>query len=205
MTRELLSLARLGVTDVAFYDDALLVGLLERVGPGLAAASREAPGMRCHSPNGLHARLVTSRTAALLAKHFATLRLSMETVDGGRQVQTGAKVRNQDVKEAVARLQEAGARPESIGVYLLIGLPGQPLEEVREGIRFVRSLGVRPFLAELSPIPGTPVWDELRSRGSIPPELDPLLTNNTVFVRRFGGYPPEELEAVLRSVRAAPP
>lgn len=203
---ELTALAGLGVTDVALYDDALLVDFPDRFGAALEGLDRVAPdtgGLRFHSPNGLHAGLVTGEAAAVLARRFATLRLGLETVDPARQERTGAKVRSSDVERAVSRLLTAGARPESIGVYLLVGLPGQPLQEVREGIRFVRSLGVRPFLAEFSPIPGTPAWDDVQARGVLPPDPDPLLTNNTVFVRRFGGYPPEELEALLRSVRPA--
>ncbi|MEW6490320.1 MAG: B12-binding domain-containing radical SAM protein [Thermodesulfobacteriota bacterium] len=201
---ELAALAELGVTDAAWYDDALLVDFSHRLGPALGEADRRAPrtrALRFHTPNGLHARLVTEEAAPVLAARFATLRLALETVDPARQEGTGAKVGTPDLERAVSRLRRAGAPPESIGVYLLVGLPGQPLEEVREGIAFVRSLGVRPHLAEFSPIPGTPAWDEVRARGLLPPDPDPLLTNNTVYLRRFAGYPPEELEALLRSVR----
>lgn len=201
---ELADLADLGVTEAAFYDDALLLDFPQRLGAALEAADRREPraqALRFHSPNGLHARLVTEEAAPVLARRFATLRLGLETVDPGRQEGTGGKVGTPDVERAVSRLRRAGAQPESIGVYLLVGLPGQPLEEVREGIAFVRSLGVRPHLAEFSPIPGTPAWDEVRARGLLPPDPDPLLTNNTVYLRRFAAYPPEELEALLRSVR----
>jgi len=198
---DLRAVANLGVRDVAFYDDALLTDFLNRLGAILDQAGLAAPGLRFHSPNGLHARLVTEEAARAVARSFSTIRLALETVDPGRQGATGDKVQTEDVARAVSRLLRAGARPEAIGVYLLVGLPGQPLGEVREGIRFVRSLGVRPFLSEFSPIPGTPAWDELAVRGVPVESLDPLLTNNTVFVRRFGGYPPAELEEVFRSAR----
>jgi radical SAM superfamily enzyme YgiQ (UPF0313 family) len=203
---ELAALADLGVTDAAWYDDALLVGFSERLGAALEEADRLCPGarlLRFHAPNGLHARLVTEEAAPVLVARFATIRLALETVDPARQEGTGAKVGTPDVERAVRRLLRAGARPESIGVYLLVGLPGQPLDEVREGVAFVRSLGVRPHLAEFSPIPGTPAWDEVRARGLLPPDPDPLLTNNTVYLPRFAGYPPEELEALLGSVRSS--
>jgi radical SAM superfamily enzyme YgiQ (UPF0313 family) len=201
VTRELLALSRAGVADVAFYDDALLADFPNRLGPSLAEVTRRAPGLRFHSPNGLHARLVTEEAAIVLARTFRTIRLALETVDPGRQGRTGAKVRTEDVERAVARLLRAGARADAIGIYLLVGLPGQPLGEVRDGIAFIRSLGVRPYLSEFSPIPGTPTWDELAAAGTVADDLDPLVTNNTFFTRRFGGFPPEELEALFRSVR----
>jgi len=201
VARELVALAGMGVRAAAFYDDALLADFSIRLGPALAETASRAPTLRYHSPNGLHARLVSAEAATTLARHFDTIRLALETVDPARQGRTGAKVANADVERAVSRLLRAGARPEAIGVYLLVGLPGQPLEEVRDGIAFVRSLGVRPFLSEFSPIPGTPAWDELVGDGAVSADLDPLLTNNTVFIRLFGGFPPGELEALFRSVR----
>ncbi len=204
VAEELLALASLGVWDVAFYDDALLVDFGERLGEILGRVAASGAALRFHTPNGLHAARVSEEVAAALAR-FATIRLSLETVDPGRQAATGGKVGNEDLRRAVDRLLQAGAPREAIGVYLMAGLPGQGLEEVREGLRFVRSLGVRPHLAELSPIPGTPVWDDLRARGTIPSDLDPLLTNNTVFTRLFGGYPRREFEALLASARAESP
>jgi hypothetical protein len=73
---------------------------------------------------------------------------------------------------------------------------------VREGVEFVRSLGIRPHLTEFSPIPGTPEWDHLIMRDLIPANLDPLLTNNSVFYRQYAGYPQEEIDALLRLSRA---
>jgi radical SAM superfamily enzyme YgiQ (UPF0313 family) len=203
VAEELLALATLGVGDVAFYDDALLADFGERLGEVLGRVAASGAKLNFHTPNGLHAARVSQEAAASLAR-FATIRLSLETVDPGRQSATGGKVGNEDLRRAVGRLLRAGAPAESIGVYLMAGLPGQDLGEVREGVRFVRSLGVRPHVTELSPIPGTPIWDELAARGTIPSDLDPLLTNNTVFTRAFGGYPWAEFESLLASARAGP-
>jgi hypothetical protein len=79
---ELTTLSRLGVSDVAFYDDALLVGFESRLLPVLRGVARLAlPPFAFHTPNDLHARLVTEEVASWMASApFATIRLSLETV-----------------------------------------------------------------------------------------------------------------------------
>jgi radical SAM superfamily enzyme YgiQ (UPF0313 family) len=199
---ELVTLTRLGVRDVAFYDDALLVDFGSRLLPVLQGVVDLGLPLRFHTPNGLHARLVTAEVASWLVRSgFATVRLSLETVSSTRQQATGGKVSSDDLVAAVGHLRRAGLSSEALGVYLLVGLPGQSLDEVREGVAFVRSLGVRPWLTEFSPIPGTPEWERLVRTGSIPANLDPLLTNNSVFYRRYAGYQTEEFESLIRLSR----
>jgi radical SAM superfamily enzyme YgiQ (UPF0313 family) len=98
-------------------------------------------------------------------------------------------------------LVDAGLDPRRIGIYLLMGLPGQTPEEVEAGVAFVESLGVAPYLAEFSPIPGTPSWRELEARGVVSAEMDPILTNNTVFFRRYWGYSEGEIDGLIRRAR----
>lgn len=202
LRRELVALAGLGVEEVAFYDDALLVGFRERVLPALEESRRRGCTFALHTPNGLHARLVTGEVAGALARSgFRTVRLALESADPGRQESSGAKVRSEELAAAVRFLLAAGFARADIGVYLLLGLPGQSLEEVREGVRFVRSLGVRPHLAEFSPVPGTREWSVLEAQGAVSAGMDPLLTNNTVFYRMHSGYAEEEVEALRRECR----
>jgi radical SAM superfamily enzyme YgiQ (UPF0313 family) len=199
---ELAALSRLGVRDVAFYDDALLVDFEQRLGLVLREVGRRALPLRFHTPNGLHARLITPEAAETLTRSdFATVRLSLETVDRERQGATGGKVAANDVARAVRLLVDAGIPREKLGVYLLLGLPDQPLDEVRRGVEFALSLGVRPYVAEFSPIPGTLDWDRLVDARVIPQDIDPILTNNSVYHRLFAGYDPRELEALLRRCR----
>jgi pyruvate-formate lyase-activating enzyme len=200
---ELVALSRLGVRDVAFYDDALLVDSGSRLLPILERVVDLDLPLRFHTPNGLHARFVTHDVATWMARsRFSTVRLGLETVAPDRQLSTGGKVSTAEVAEAVHRLLRAGLPRAALGVYLLVGLPGQSLEEVREGVVWVRSLGIRPHLAEFSPIPGTPEWERLVECAAIPADLDPLRTNNSLFCRIYSGYPQEELDALHRLTRA---
>ena len=199
---EIMDLYNVGIRDFAFYDDALLVSADDH----LKAILKEVVGrnldVRFHCPNGLHARFIDDELARLMKlSGFRTLRLSLETVDRGRQALTGGKVTSRELEKAVALLRRHKFTKEETGVYVMYGLPGQELREVREGVSFLKSLGVKIFLTELSPIPGTRCWDELVSQGIITESIDPLLTNNTVFCSLFSGYDLEELESLKLDVK----
>lgn len=195
IVREINDLCGLGVEDLAFYDDALLYRSEAHLRPLLQAILSAGIRVNFHTPNGLHARFLNRPLARLMKKAgFKTIRLGLETIDGQRQTRTGGKVSNQELTAAVMHLQEAGFTKNEIGVYLMYGLPEQPVSEVWEGVRFLEKINVRIHLTEFSPLPQTPAWQELIARQCIPADLDPLLTNNTVFSAMFSGYTAEEIK-----------
>lgn len=192
VVQELSVCLRQGVRDVAFYDDALLLDAGRHLVPILEGVL--ALGLRAcfHTPNGLHASQITGELAILMRRAgFATLRLSLETIDTERQRTTGGKVTTGALECAVGHLQAAGFGPGELGVYILAGLPGQPLSEVAETVRFVQGLHVQAKLALFSPIPGTPDGDR-----ALPPGADPLLHSNTVFPYLLGTDYVRELQQI---------
>ncbi len=199
---EITGLCEDGVRDFAFYDDALLVEAEDYIKPILRSIIERDLHVRFHTPNGLHARFIDEELAGLMKKAgFKTIRLGLETVSDERQKATGNKVTNGDLERAVGYLKRHGFTKKEIGVYLMYGLPGQSLGEVREGVGFLKSLDVRVNLAEFSPIKGTDSWNELVYSGVINDDLDPLYTNNTVFTYLFSGYDPEEVKKMKLDVK----
>jgi radical SAM superfamily enzyme YgiQ (UPF0313 family) len=189
-----------GVRDFAFYDDALFVNADAHIKIILREIVKCGCDLRFHCPNGLHTRFIDDELALLMKEAgFKTLRLSLETVDSSRQKQTG-KVSSDELVRAVHNLKKHGFSKENIGVYLMYGLPGQELDEVKDGIRFLKSLDVRVNLTEFSPIPGTDCWNELLSKGIITDDIDPLLTNNSVFSWLFSGYDHDKLKKMKDDV-----
>ena len=172
---------RLGLRDVAFYDDALLLQPQDHLLVILEELARQGRTFRFHTPNGLHARLITREVAGWLKRaNFATLRLGVETTALGdsrpdRKLQAG------DLEAALAHLQEAGFTPKEIGVYLLMGLPDQDEDEVAASIRRVQELGATPVLAHYSPIPGTALWPRAVALSRYDLEHEPLCHNNSLF------------------------
>ena len=200
---EITSLYQSGVRSFCFYDDALLVDFRGRTGPVLKKLCSMGIEAEFHTPNGLHARLIDEYAAFLMAASgFKTIRLSLETVDIDRQLKTGGKVSTEDVSRAVGLLLDAGIDRKAVGVYLMAGLPGQDLSEVEEGIRFVKGLGVRPYIAEFSPIPGTAEWERLKDAGLLSDGIDPIFTNNTIFYWHAAGLERSRLHRLKEMARA---
>jgi radical SAM superfamily enzyme YgiQ (UPF0313 family) len=199
---EIKELYAIGVRDFTFYDDALLVNADSHIKVILKEIIKSALKLRFHCPNGIHVRFIDDELANLMKESgFITLRLGLETINSERQAKTGGKITVEAFKEAVTRLKRYGFTKREIGVYLMYGLLGQGLEEVKEGVKFLKNLDVRINLTEFSPIPGTPCWRELNDRGVITNDIDPLLTNNTVFSYLFSGYNTLELERLKFDVK----
>lgn len=179
-----------GVTELAFYDDALLVRKENHIIPLLRNVITAGLPVRFHTPNGIHPKLMDEELADFMVRsRFRTVRLSYETCDPRRQKKMGMKVRDADLKHAVHLLRRAGMDSETMGSYVLMGLPGQPLSEVLASMRVVWDLGIRVSLASFSPIPGTQSWKEAVETGALPKDADPLLTNSSVFPLRSESVP----------------
>jgi hypothetical protein len=172
---------RLGLTDAAFYDDALLVAAADHLLVILAELQSRGRTFRFHTPNGLHARFITREVAQWLKRaNFATLRLGVETTALGN-ARLDAKLEAGELEAALAYLREARFAPAAIGVYLLIGLPDQEEAEVAASIRRVKELGATPVLAQYSPIPGTALWPRAQATSRYDLTADPLFHNNSLF------------------------
>jgi len=172
---------RLRLADAAFYDDALLLGASGHLLVILEGLARRGRTFRFHTPNGLHARLITREVAGWLKRaNFATLRLGVETTALG-EARLDAKLQAGELEAALAHLQEAGFTAAQIGVYLLIGLPDQAEAEVTASILRVKELGATPILAQYSPIPGTALWPQALATSRFDLTADPLFHNNSLF------------------------
>lgn len=172
---------RLGLADVAFYDDALLVEAENHLLVILEELARRGLAFRFHTPNGLHARFITREVArGLKEAHFTTLRLGVETAAPGAG-RLDRKIDEGELEISLAHLREAGFSREHIGVYLMVGLPEQEDAEVAASIRRVRGLGATPVLTLYSPIPGTALWPQARAASRYDLEGDPLYHNNSLF------------------------
>jgi len=172
---------RFGLSDAAFYDDALLVAAEEHLLVVLEELARLGRSFRFHTPNGLHARLITREVARGLKRaNFVTLRLGAETTALG-PARLDQKLVKGELETALAHLREAGFSRESIGVYLLIGLPDQEEDEVVASINEVKALGATPVLALYSPIPGTALWSRAVATSRYDLNADPIFHNNSLF------------------------
>jgi radical SAM superfamily enzyme YgiQ (UPF0313 family) len=179
-----------GVKNIVFYDDALLFQPEEHIIPILLGILEKGlKDISFHTPNGLHARFVSQKLADLMFKTgFKTIRLGYETADPYKQIQTGGKVNTEELKNAIIYLKEAGFLPSDLGIYILIGLPGQKVKEVEESIKQVVKLGGIPILTEFSPIPNTAIWEEALRYSNYDLADDPIFHNNSILPCEWQGF-----------------
>lgn len=188
-----------GVSDFAFYDDALLLDAERGLRPALERLIREGPRLRFHVPNALHIRALSRDWCDLLrASGFRTIRLGLETATDAKNREWGGKVDLEKFFRGVQNLLAAGFERDEVGVYLLSGLPGQTPGEVAEGIETVKKAGVRPRIAEYSPIPGTPMWAEAAALSSYDIQSEPLYHNNSFFACRRPGFTLDDMVELKR-------
>ncbi|MCK4334789.1 radical SAM protein [candidate division WOR-3 bacterium] len=175
ITAELKYLADLKIRRIAFYDDAMLFH------PQFDEIMRQIikmdAGLELHTPNGLHVSQITPERAELMKQAgFRSMYLSLETVDEELLASTGAKLSPDAFTQAVRILKDAGFSDE-LGAYVLFGLPGQSEDSVKRTLDLALSEGVKPHLAEFSPVPGTLDF----TRSELGDDTDPLLSNNTAW------------------------
>lgn len=176
---ELEFLAGRGVENVAFYDDALLFDAGKVLVPFLTEVLRRSIRVNLHTPNALNARFLTAELADLMVRvGFRTFYLGFESASQAWQQGTGGKVYSDELARAVGHLLAAGADPQEITAYQIIGHPDSDTQELEASMRFVHSLGIRGMLADFSPIPGTP--DGEASRRWVDMD-EPLMHNKTAF------------------------
>jgi radical SAM superfamily enzyme YgiQ (UPF0313 family) len=195
------SRARFGTRQFAFYDDALLAGKERHAWPVFEGLAATGDSFGLHTPNGLHLREVDGKTARLMrAAGFRSLYLSLESTDEELMRERSPKASAADLERALAELEAAGYERSAVGVYLIMGLPGQAPSSVAESVRFVRGLGATPRVAYFSPIPGTGEWTTLVREGVLAEDSDPLLHNKTAFAYLKGGLPAADLAAFKRAL-----
>lgn len=169
------------IKDFVFYDDALLINSEDNFLIILEGLINKKLAVRLHTPNGIHVRMINEKIALKMYQAgVKTIRLGFETVDPRLQSETGGKVTNLEFKKAVDYLLKAGFKTSQIGAYLLIGLPGQNLQEIIDSIRFVIDCGAHPRLAKFSAIPGTKIWSEAKSHFNLEGDIDPLFHNDAL-------------------------
>jgi radical SAM superfamily enzyme YgiQ (UPF0313 family) len=170
------------VHDFAFYDDALFIRKDQHIKIILQRVIERRLPLRFHTPNGLFAGDLDAELADLMFHSgFKTICLSFESVNEQRHADMFYKISNEGMINAVENLARAGYARSELEAYIIIGLPGQSLEEIIASMIFVNNLGIQIRLASYSPIPGTLDFERACLQGLITEDIDPLLTNKTIY------------------------
>jgi radical SAM superfamily enzyme YgiQ (UPF0313 family) len=114
----------------------------------------------------------------MLEAGFKTFYLGFESRCEQWHQKTGSKVTSDELAEAVRILLRAGAKPQQITAYQMLGHPGSDPQDAEATMRFAHGLGIRVTLADFSPVPHTPDGRACRQWVNID---EPLWHNKTAF------------------------
>lgn len=185
---------KLGVCRFVIYDDNLLYQKNNYAKPILKGLADMPSPVSIYNPNAINAALIDSEIAELLMMAgFKEVRIGLETVNPEVQKNTGDKVNLQVFERGIDCLRKAGFRGDSIGVYILAGLPFQQWIDVKDAIDYLSDLGVRAQIAEYTPIPHTPLFDKYSAYARYPIADDPLYQNNALFPFCWEGFTEDRL------------
>ncbi len=169
-----------GVTDIAFYDDALLYQADKGLLVFLEAVLSRGWKVNWHTPNGLHARFLTPEAATLMVRAgFGTFYLGYESNAAAfHDADGGGKVASDELAAAAEHLRRAGADMRQVAAYQMLGHPRFAVQQLEAAMRFAHRLGLRVMLSDFSPIPGTPDGDLCSGIADL---SEPLNHNKTAF------------------------
>jgi aminoglycoside phosphotransferase family enzyme len=91
-----------------------------------------------------HAKAALARRCPKLGD-IQTIRPGFGTPEEALQPRTVGKVNNQDFRVAMENLKRSGDAGEEIGIYLLLGFPGQTAGEIEESISAGKEAGGKPI------------------------------------------------------------
>lgn len=176
--KEIKEYQKIGIKDIAFYDDALLFNYKEGFEELLNRIIKEKINIRFHTPNGIHAREIDENIALKLKRaKFKTIRVGFESVRDERlKNEWSSKSSKEIFLKAIKNLRNAGF--EEIGAYVIIGLKNQSIEEIIESYAFLYKNRIKIYPALFSPVPGTPYYKEWIKRKNL---KDPIFTNKSIY------------------------
>jgi radical SAM superfamily enzyme YgiQ (UPF0313 family) len=194
---------KLGTRVFAFYDDALLARKETGIIPFLHMVCDSGLDLEFYLPNGIHLCYCDGTTARLMRKAgFREVRIGVESTRPDFHHTFDRKIDIAALGEGISILKDAGFRGHEIGCYIMAGLPGQYREEVEESVHYVSRFGVRIYIAEYSPVPGTGLWRESVQKSVYPLEEEPLFHNNTILPLAWEHFTRADLETVKQLARS---
>jgi len=178
------------------FDDAFLYNKHKRFFPFMKALNSQVKA-KFHTPNGLHVREIDEFTSDILFKNgFQTIRLGFESISADILARSSNKVNSSQMFKAVENLERAGFKRNRIEVYLLFGIPGQQISDLKDALIFARDLGVIPRLSYYSPIPQTVDFKNLQKNKILSSEINPYETNKIYFIYEKSNFSQPEIQSI---------
>lgn len=108
------------------------------------------------------------------------------------------KVSNEQLIKAIKFLKQAGFQKKDLGIYTMLGLPGQTENNILKDMGFIFSLGAQINLASYALVPQTEEWINAIQKRLITPDTDLLLLGHTVFPAIFSNFSFDSIRRLRR-------
>lgn len=177
---------RYGIRHVAIWDSNVLTRYPDYLGVVLDRLIASGVPFTMAAPEGLDYRLMTDKIARQLKRAgLKSVSLALENVDDEltkKQLNRANSIPR--LTQSIAALKSAGFDNAQIRLFVMIGLPGQSLDNVIRSIHYVWNLGCNVVLFPFTPIPGTRIFaehlPELRDRplSALHPSLFPCVKDD---------------------------
>ncbi|MEI6153416.1 MAG: radical SAM protein [Deltaproteobacteria bacterium] len=178
-----------GVEKYVLYDDNFLYRASFYAKPILRGIIKLPFPISIYNPNAINASLIDDELAnLLLAAGFKEVRIGLEAINPDIQKSLDGKVNRRVFERAIGLLLNAGFTHGSISAYILAGLPLQRWKDVKTAIDYLAGLGVNAHIAEYTPIPHTPLFEEFYPLARYPIADDPIYQNNALFPFAWEGF-----------------
>jgi radical SAM superfamily enzyme YgiQ (UPF0313 family) len=187
-----------GVEEIQFLDDNFFVSK-PRVKELCRLLAENFPDMVFSVPAGTEINALDEEVIDLLAKaNFYRLVLAIESANP--EIQAARIDKHVDLSRVPEVIRYIKSRGMEARGYLMIGFPDETPESIRHTAEYALSLELDDFaLSVVTPLPGTPVFDEAVQRGLLVDSFNPDDIRYSISSIKIAGMTPEEIENVRRS------
>ncbi len=189
----------MNIKNFVLYDDNFLYKPEIYAKPLLKSISKLPFKINIYNPNAVNASMIDEELAHLLiSSGFKEVRIGLETINPDMQKYLCGKVTCAAFEKSVDLLLSAGFTYDSIGAYILAGLPFQQKEDVKNAIDYLANLKVNIHIAEYTPIPHTTLFEKYYSYARYPIADNPIYQNNSLFPFAWEGFTEKDLQHLKR-------
>jgi len=146
-----------GIRKFIFWESNLLINARNHIEKILDLIIERKIDVSLSAPEGLAPNLIYQRLADKMKKAgFFNISLPMESADDEMcRKRFHRASRLGDLRRAVAMFKKAGFKREDLTIFVLAGMPGQPVDDVLKSFIEVWKLDARILVMPFTPIPGT--------------------------------------------------
>ena len=160
---------RYGVKELMIEDDNVTLDV-NRAEKLFDLMISEKLGFEWDTPNGVAAFALNERLIEKMKK-AGCYRINIAVESGNKDVLKNIIKKPLDLDKVRSIVKFARKIDLHISIYLIIGMPGETLEQMRESYRFVKNLGIYDaFVSIATPYPGSALYDLCVKKGYIQQE-----------------------------------